>query len=59
VIDATKLPNFVTEDLYMVHGVENYRQTEPGTFLYMLCAFMTMESQTQGYKEVNIPIQMG
>lgn len=55
--NAAKLPSFVSQDLCMVHGVENYRKTEPGTFPYMLCAFMTNESKTEGYKKLHIPSQ--
>ncbi len=41
----------------MVHGVENYRKTEPRTFPYMLCAFMTKEGHNEGYQRVHIPSQ--
>ena len=35
--DAGELPPFVSPNLCKVHGVCDYRQTEPGTFAYMQC----------------------
>ena len=40
-----------------VHGVMNYRKTEENTFPYMLCAFVSKNSKTDGYKVVRIPAQ--
>lgn len=53
--DAGDLPNFVAQDLCKVHGVCDYRQTQPGTFAYMQCAFKSGSSRTEGYTVVDIP----
>lgn len=55
--NAGKLPSFVAQDLCKIHGVEYYRKTEENTFPYMLCAFVSKESNTEGYKIVHIPAQ--
>ncbi len=55
VSDAGDLPSFVRQNLCKVHGVCDYRQTEPGTFAYMQCAFRSKSSKTDGYTVVNIP----
>lgn len=44
------LPTFVAQDLCKIHGVENYRKTEEGTFPYMLCAFASNNSNMEGYQ---------
>lgn len=51
------LPKFISQDLCKIHGVENYRQTEGNTFPYMLCAFVSESSKTDGYKVQHIPSQ--
>lgn len=51
------LPAFVSQDLCKIHGVENYRKTEGNTFPYMLCAFVSENSQTDGYHIQHIPSQ--
>lgn len=51
------LPKFITQDLCKIHGVENYRKTEGNTFPYMLCAFNSESSKTEGYKIQHIPAQ--
>lgn len=53
--DAVELPAFVSGDLCMVHGICDYKQTEPGTFAYMQCAFKSENSRTDGYTTVDIP----
>lgn len=53
--DAGDLPPFVNQSLCKVHGVCDYRQTEPGTFAYMQCAFKGKNSRTSGYTVANIP----
>ena len=53
--DAGDLPPFVSPDLCKVHGVCDYKQTEPGTFAYMQCAFKGKNSKVDGYDVVNIP----
>lgn len=51
------LPDFVSPDLCKIHGVENYRKTPGNTFPYMLCAFVSENSKTKGYKVLHIPSQ--
>lgn len=51
------LPSFISQDLCKIHGVENYRKTEENTFPYMLCAFVSHNSNTEGYKTARIPTQ--
>jgi len=53
--DAGDLPSFVSPDLCKVHGVCDYKQTEPGTFAYMQCAFKGKNSKVDGYTVANIP----
>lgn len=53
--DAGDLPPFVNSDLCKVHGVCDYKQTEPGTFAYMQCAFKGKTSKSDGYAVANIP----
>ena len=53
--DAGDLPPFVSPGLCKVHGVCDYKQTEPGTFAYMQCAFKNKNSKVDGYTVVNIP----
>lgn len=53
--DAGKLPPFVTPDLCKVHGICDYRETEPGTFAYMQCAFKSDSSNLDGYTVATIP----
>lgn len=54
---AGDLPEFIRQDLCKIHGVENYRKTEGNTFPYMLCAFVSQNSSTEGYQTVRIPTQ--
>lgn len=54
---AGDLPDFVPADLCKIHGVENYRKTLGNTFPYMLCAFVSDTSKTEGYKVQHIPAQ--
>lgn len=55
--NAGDLPDFVPQNLCKIHAVENYRDTEENTFPYMLCAFASSSSKTEGYKTVHIPSQ--
>lgn len=55
--NAGKLPDFIPQDLCKIHGVENYCKTEGNTFPYMLCAFVSNTSKTEGYKTIHIPAQ--
>ncbi|MDD3417609.1 MAG: GyrI-like domain-containing protein, partial [Lachnospiraceae bacterium] len=55
--DAGGLPEFVPQDLCRIHAVENYRKTEGNTFSYMLFAFTTKNSKTDGYTKMHIPSQ--
>ena len=52
---AGDLPLFVSPGLCKVHGVCDYKQTEPGTFAYMQCAFRNKNSKVDGYTVANIP----
>lgn len=54
---AGNLPEFLPSDLCKVHGVENYRKTLGNTYSYMLCAFVSENSKTKGYKIQHIPSQ--
>lgn len=57
VANAGDLPDFMPQDLCKVHGVEYYYQAEENTFPYMLCSFVSKNSNTKGYKVVHIPAQ--
>lgn len=57
VVDAGDLPSFVSQGLCKVHGVCDYKQTPPGTFSYMQCAFRGENSNIDGYTVVDIPAQ--
>ncbi|MBP1994392.1 AraC family transcriptional regulator [Paenibacillus eucommiae] len=54
---AGDFPSFVSQDLYKVHAVCSYRKTESDTFPYMLCAFKSESSKTNGYSTTTIPAQ--
>ncbi|SHI16340.1 transcriptional regulator, AraC family [Sporobacter termitidis DSM 10068] len=53
--DAGDLPPFVSPDLCRIHGVCDYKQTQPGTFVYMQCAFRSKNSRIDGYTVTDIP----
>ena len=53
--DAGDLPPFVGQELCRVHGICDYRKTEPGTFPYMQCAFRSGSSRAAGYTAAEIP----
>ena len=53
--DAGDLPAFVSKDLCKVHAICDYKETEDGTFPYMLCAFRSPNSNADGYTIVDIP----
>ena len=57
VTDAGELPPFVSQGLCKVHGVCDYKQTPPGTFSYMQCAFRGENSNIDGYTVADIPAQ--
>ena len=53
--DSGELPAFVPQNMGKIHAVCDYRETETGTFPYMLCAFMGANSKTEGYTIADIP----
>ena len=53
--DAGKLPAFVPQNLDRVHAICSYKDVAPGEFPYMICAFKGEDSQTQGYKVLDVP----
>jgi len=53
--DSGGLPSFISSELCNVHAVCDYRETEAGTFPYMLCAFRTPNSKTEGYLVADVP----
>lgn len=53
--DAGELPPFANPGLCKVHGICDYKQTEPGTFAYMQCAFVGEHSRVNGYAVAEIP----
>lgn len=53
--NAGDLPDFVNGDLCKVHGACDYRHTEEGSFPYMLCAFKSGNSVTDGFTATQIP----
>ncbi len=55
--NSGQLPSHVPTNLCKIHAVENYRKTEENTFPYMLCAFVSGTSRTEGYLTVHIPAQ--
>ena len=52
---AGDLPSFINQELCSVHAACDYRDTEKDTFPYMLCAFLTQNSKTDGFTVVDIP----
>lgn len=55
--DAGDLPDFAEANYCKIHAIENYRKTEGNTFAYMLFAFKTQNSKTDGYTQIHIPSQ--
>jgi AraC family transcriptional regulator len=53
--DADDLPTFVKQELDMVHGICSYRDTGVDSFPYMVGAFRSNNSKTDGYAVVEIP----
>ena len=53
--DAGDPPAFLGKDLCRVHAVCDYKETDEGTFPYMLCAFRGPGSNVDGYTVVDIP----
>ena len=60
--NAGDLPSFIsqgfaTKDVCKLHAVSGYRKTEKDTFAYMMCAFVSKNSKTEGFTTVHIPSQ--
>lgn len=55
--NSGELPLFISQDLCKIHGAVNYRKTEGNTFPYMLCCFISKNSNTEGYNIAHIPEQ--
>lgn len=55
--NAGELPSFANQDLYKVHAVCSYKKTGNDTFPYMLFAFKSESSKTNGYSTITIPAQ--
>ncbi|MCL2427182.1 MAG: AraC family transcriptional regulator [Oscillospiraceae bacterium] len=53
--DSGGMPSFINPELCHVHAACDYRETETGTFPYMLCAFRTSDSKIDGYTLAQIP----
>lgn len=53
--NAGALPPFVSPELCKLHGACGYRKTEGDTFPYMLGAFVSQSSKTEGYVVAEIP----
>jgi len=53
--DSGDLPAFVPQNMGKIHAVCDYRETEADTFPYMLCAFKSANSKTEGYTVADIP----
>ena len=53
--DSGNLPAFAPQNMCKVHAVCDYRETAPGTFPYMLCAFRGPDSNVEGYTIADIP----
>jgi len=53
--DSGGIPAFINQELCNVHAMCDYRETETGTFPYMLCAFRGPNSNVEGYAIANIP----
>jgi AraC family transcriptional regulator len=56
-MNSGDLPAFISQDLCRIHGAANYRKTEESTFPYMLCCFLSKNSNTEGYNIAHIPAQ--
>ena len=55
--DSGTLPGFLPQDLCKIHGMVNYRNTGSNTFPYLLFAFRSEDSNTEGYQVVQVPAQ--
>lgn len=55
--NAGNLPRFLSPDSYNVHGICSYKDTGNDTFPYMVCAFKSETSNTNGYSAITIPAQ--
>lgn len=55
--DAGNLPSFISQDLCKIHGAINYKKTGDNTFPYMLCSFVGVNSNLEGYNIAHIPAQ--
>ena len=47
--------NMFVKDMCRVHGLMNYKQMNSTDFAYMLCSFLTQESQANGYEIFEVP----
>lgn len=54
-VHAGDLPSFLSKELYKVHAVCSYRKTGKDSYPYMLCAFKSDSSDTNGYTNITIP----
>ncbi|MCL2407005.1 MAG: AraC family transcriptional regulator [Defluviitaleaceae bacterium] len=52
---AGDLPAFVGKNLGKVNAICDYKETAPGTFPYMLCAFRGASSKIDGYTVADVP----
>ena len=48
---------FVCKDVCKIHAACGYRKTEENTFSYMMCAFVSKNSNTEGFVTAHIPSQ--
>lgn len=55
--NAGELPRFVSRELHKVHAACSYKNIGNDAFPYMLCAFKSETSQTNGYTTVTVPAQ--
>jgi len=47
--------NMFNQEMCKIHGLMNYNQINETTYGYMLCSFVAPDSNTNGYKIVDIP----
>ncbi len=53
--DSTNIDPSIKSELCLINGICDYRDTEKNTFPYMLFAFQTDKSNTEGYSVVEVP----
>ncbi|QOR34387.1 AraC family transcriptional regulator [Clostridium sp. 'deep sea'] len=54
---TVSLPGFVNQDLCKVHAVMNYRKVSENVYPYMICSFVSVNSDSNGFEKVTIPAQ--